>query len=212
MILRSDKLSEIASSWKLRKLWIIVFWWAFIFAMITHMTKWGCHPFFYALVLIPYPLQCMQLRFMLPNFLNVILFPLLGNQDSYQSEKFRRGYRFLEAELQDRDRVKSGRYAMIFSCSLKLMQMDFLFTNLLNDCIVITLASNVNLERLDKYSINQLKSLIMVKIIIVCSRVLLELMQKNSYYHKNENTRYVSCYLLKASQMNMLRACICMIS
>ncbi|XP_019415596.1 PREDICTED: phosphatidylinositol 4-phosphate 5-kinase 1-like isoform X2 [Lupinus angustifolius] len=32
-----------------------------------------------------------------------------GSHDSYQGEKFRRGYRFLEAELQDRDRVKSGR-------------------------------------------------------------------------------------------------------
>ncbi|KAF7829869.1 phosphatidylinositol 4-phosphate 5-kinase 1-like [Senna tora] len=32
-----------------------------------------------------------------------------GTRDSYQSEKFMRGYRFLEAELQDRDRVKSGR-------------------------------------------------------------------------------------------------------
>ncbi|CAL0305529.1 unnamed protein product [Lupinus luteus] len=32
-----------------------------------------------------------------------------GSQDSYQVEKFRRGNRFLEAELQDRDRVKSGR-------------------------------------------------------------------------------------------------------
>ncbi|KAK7275690.1 hypothetical protein RIF29_16812 [Crotalaria pallida] len=36
-----------------------------------------------------------------------------GNQDSYQSEKFMRGYRFLEAELQDRDRVKSGRKPLI---------------------------------------------------------------------------------------------------
>ncbi|KAE9595932.1 hypothetical protein Lal_00030445 [Lupinus albus] len=36
-----------------------------------------------------------------------------GNQDSYQSEKFMRGYRFLEAELQDRDRVKSGRKSLI---------------------------------------------------------------------------------------------------
>jgi len=39
----------------------------------------------------------------------IILFTLLGKHDSYQSEKFMRGYRFLEAELQDRDRVKSGR-------------------------------------------------------------------------------------------------------
>ncbi|KAL5076596.1 hypothetical protein RYX36_015580 [Vicia faba] len=36
-----------------------------------------------------------------------------GKQDSYQSEKFMRGYRFLEAELQDRDRVKSGRKSLI---------------------------------------------------------------------------------------------------
>ncbi|CAL0315512.1 unnamed protein product [Lupinus luteus] len=36
-----------------------------------------------------------------------------GNRDSYQSEKFMRGYRFLEAELRDRDRVKSGRKSLI---------------------------------------------------------------------------------------------------
>ncbi|RDX70417.1 Phosphatidylinositol 4-phosphate 5-kinase 1, partial [Mucuna pruriens] len=36
-----------------------------------------------------------------------------GKQDSYQNEKFMRGYRFLEAELQDRDRVKSGRKSLI---------------------------------------------------------------------------------------------------
>ncbi|XP_061339567.1 phosphatidylinositol 4-phosphate 5-kinase 1-like [Gastrolobium bilobum] len=36
-----------------------------------------------------------------------------GNRESYQSEKFMRGYRFLEAELQDRDRVKSGRKSLI---------------------------------------------------------------------------------------------------
>ncbi|QHO29994.1 hypothetical protein HN873_025217 [Arachis hypogaea] len=36
-----------------------------------------------------------------------------GKEDSYQSEKFMRGYRFLEAELQDRDRVKSGRKPLI---------------------------------------------------------------------------------------------------
>ncbi|ESW09359.1 hypothetical protein PHAVU_009G121200 [Phaseolus vulgaris] len=35
------------------------------------------------------------------------------SEDSYQSEKFMRGYRFLEAELQDRDRVKSGRRSLI---------------------------------------------------------------------------------------------------
>lgn len=45
----------------------------------------------------------------------VMLFTLLGKEDSYQSEKFMRGYRFLEAELQDRDRVKSGRYVEILS-------------------------------------------------------------------------------------------------
>lgn len=50
-----------------------------------------------------------------------IFFSLLGTQDSYHTEKFMRGYRFLEAELQDRDRVKSGRYVMICSSSLKLM-------------------------------------------------------------------------------------------
>lgn len=44
-----------------------------------------------------------------------MLFTLLGKEDSYQSEKFMRGYRFLEAELQDRDRVKSGRYVEILS-------------------------------------------------------------------------------------------------
>ncbi|KAJ1375775.1 Phosphatidylinositol-4-phosphate 5-kinase, core [Sesbania bispinosa] len=36
-----------------------------------------------------------------------------GKRDSYQNEKFMRGYRFLEAELQDRDRVKSGRKSLI---------------------------------------------------------------------------------------------------
>lgn len=51
--------------------------------------------------------------------LRVVLLPLLGKRDTYQSEKFMRGYRFLEAELQDRDRVKSGRYVEICSVSLK---------------------------------------------------------------------------------------------
>ncbi|KAE9615253.1 putative 1-phosphatidylinositol-4-phosphate 5-kinase [Lupinus albus] len=35
-----------------------------------------------------------------------------GSRDSYQYEKFMRGHHFLEAELQDRDHVKSGRYVM----------------------------------------------------------------------------------------------------
>jgi len=37
------------------------------------------------------------------------LFSPSGNRDTYQNEKFMRGYRFLEAELHDKDRVKSGR-------------------------------------------------------------------------------------------------------
>jgi len=45
--------------------------------------------------------QCMS---------NFVLASLGKWEDSYQSEKFMRGYRFLEAELQDRDWVKSGRY------------------------------------------------------------------------------------------------------
>ncbi|XP_057974772.1 phosphatidylinositol 4-phosphate 5-kinase 1-like [Malania oleifera] len=36
-----------------------------------------------------------------------------GKKDSYQNEKFMRGYRFLEAELQDMDRVLSGRKPLI---------------------------------------------------------------------------------------------------
>ncbi|WCJ44591.1 phosphatidylinositol-4-phosphate 5-kinase 1 [Euphorbia peplus] len=36
-----------------------------------------------------------------------------GNLDSYQNEKFMRGCRFLEAELQDRDRILSGRKPLI---------------------------------------------------------------------------------------------------
>ncbi|KAI9097894.1 hypothetical protein K1719_025665 [Acacia pycnantha] len=36
-----------------------------------------------------------------------------GNRDSFQIDKFMRGYRFLEAELQDRDRVISGRKSLI---------------------------------------------------------------------------------------------------
>ncbi|KAL4596360.1 hypothetical protein ACB092_12G159000 [Castanea dentata] len=36
-----------------------------------------------------------------------------GKKDSYQNEKFMRGCRFLEAELQDRDRVLSGRKPLI---------------------------------------------------------------------------------------------------
>ncbi|KAK8579913.1 hypothetical protein V6N12_070213 [Hibiscus sabdariffa] len=36
-----------------------------------------------------------------------------GNKDSYQNEKFMRGCRFLEAELQDMDRVLSGRKPLI---------------------------------------------------------------------------------------------------
>ncbi|KAF1868844.1 hypothetical protein Lal_00048123 [Lupinus albus] len=36
-----------------------------------------------------------------------------GSRDSYQYEKFMRGHHFLEAELQDRDHVKSGRKSLI---------------------------------------------------------------------------------------------------
>ncbi|KAG5524974.1 hypothetical protein RHGRI_031606 [Rhododendron griersonianum] len=36
-----------------------------------------------------------------------------GNNDSFRNEKFMRGYRFLEAELQDMDRVLSGRKPLI---------------------------------------------------------------------------------------------------
>ena len=37
-----------------------------------------------------------------------------GRRDSYQNEKFMRGCRFLEAELQDMDRILSGRYVFLF--------------------------------------------------------------------------------------------------
>lgn len=56
--------------------------------------------------------------------LRLIMLLLLGKQDSYQSEKFMRGYRFLEAELQDRDRVKSGRYVEICSGSLYSLNLS----------------------------------------------------------------------------------------
>jgi 1-phosphatidylinositol-4-phosphate 5-kinase len=38
-----------------------------------------------------------------------------GKIESYQSEKFMRGCRFLEAELQDMDRILAGRYVNIYS-------------------------------------------------------------------------------------------------
>ncbi|XVE60385.1 hypothetical protein DITRI_Ditri05aG0124500 [Diplodiscus trichospermus] len=38
-----------------------------------------------------------------------------GKKDSYQNEKFMRGCRFLEAELQDMDRILAGRYVLL-SC------------------------------------------------------------------------------------------------
>ncbi|KAK2971005.1 hypothetical protein RJ640_023437 [Escallonia rubra] len=40
-------------------------------------------------------------------------FLLRNGKDSYQNEKFMRGYRFLEAELQDMDRVLAGRKPLI---------------------------------------------------------------------------------------------------
>lgn len=40
----------------------------------------------------------------------VFLKHISGKSDSYQNEKFMRGCRFLEAELQDMDRVLAGRY------------------------------------------------------------------------------------------------------
>lgn len=36
-----------------------------------------------------------------------------GKKDSYQNEKFMRGCRFLEAELQDMDRILAGRYVFL---------------------------------------------------------------------------------------------------
>ena len=41
-----------------------------------------------------------------------------GKKDSYQNEKFMRGCRFLEAELQDMDRILSGRYVSCLSIVL----------------------------------------------------------------------------------------------
>jgi hypothetical protein len=89
--------------------------------MILQLTKWDCHRFFCALVLINISFFFISV-YILDEFnviaielrLNIILFNLPGKQDSYQSEKFMRGCRFLEAELQDRDRVKSGRYVEMF--------------------------------------------------------------------------------------------------
>ena len=39
--------------------------------------------------------------------------PYAGEKDSYQNEKFMRGCRFLEAELQDMDRILAGRYVLL---------------------------------------------------------------------------------------------------
>lgn len=42
-----------------------------------------------------------------------LVFPFSGNNDSFRYEKFMRGCRFLEAELQDMDRVLAGRYVFL---------------------------------------------------------------------------------------------------
>lgn len=53
----------------------------------------------------------------------VILNTILGKSDSYQNEKFMRGCRFLEAELQDMDRVLAGRY--VSSCLIPVFFFFF---------------------------------------------------------------------------------------
>lgn len=61
---------------------------------------------------------------------------LAGQKDSYQNEKFMRGCRFLEAELQEMDRVLSGRYVLIhhffFSSSLTYTTKSFQAIDLTN--------------------------------------------------------------------------------
>lgn len=55
-----------------------------------------------------------------------MLFHHAGNRDSYQSEKFMRGCRFLEAELQDMDRILSGQYVLfclVSYCSANFLHM-----------------------------------------------------------------------------------------
>lgn len=75
--------------------------------------KMGLSPFLLRTGTGPSSISVVTFKVYFSEGLKMVSFPLLGARDSYQSEKFMRGYRFLEAELQDRDRVKSGRYVMI---------------------------------------------------------------------------------------------------
>lgn len=45
--------------------------------------------------------------------LNPMCVPFSGKNDSYQNEKFMRGCRFLEAELQNMDQILAGRYVIL---------------------------------------------------------------------------------------------------
>lgn len=81
--------------------------------------KMGLSPFLLRTGIDPLPTSLHMITVYVTPVFEIIFYFLLGNQDSYYNEKFMRGYRFLEAELQDRDRVKSGRYVMICSSSFK---------------------------------------------------------------------------------------------
>jgi hypothetical protein len=77
--------------------------------MIILETRWVCHHFSCEQVVCHLAKSVVDKSYS-HAWKNTEINVFSGNRDSYQNEKFMRGCRFLEAELQDMDRIRSGRY------------------------------------------------------------------------------------------------------
>lgn len=75
--------------------------------------KWGCLHFCYEQVVSTLLVHDKLLNLLEMERYLMDLFAFSGKKDSLQNEKFMRGCRFLEAELQEMDRVLAGRYVLV---------------------------------------------------------------------------------------------------
>lgn len=73
--------------------------------------KMGLSPFLLRTGIDQYHNKCLEITLWYSKIAYIVTLnpSFAGKSDSYQNEKFMRGCRFLEAELQDMDRVLAGR-------------------------------------------------------------------------------------------------------
>lgn len=77
--------------------------------------KMGLSPFFLRsgnLIIFSFHCNCLMLYEPCGTENDGLNLSFSGKRDSYQNEKFMRGCRFLQAELQDMDRILAGRYVL----------------------------------------------------------------------------------------------------